>query len=296
MLWAVILLGVISLALIGYIILMKREIRMIRREVERTTDKDYNRLLLIQLMDSDINELAAALNKTIEYQKNLKSEAELAEKTLRHSVSDIAHDLRTPLAVIKGDLQLVMRDNAVSAKSRDYVEMCLDKTEQLREMTEEFFELAVLESDRAEVVRSRVNLTNLLMQFIAENEGLIRMAGLEPDISLPPSTVFVMADEALVRRMLGNLLGNVLKYSRDSFALALGTDGSVTISNPIADSDVDTKRLFERSYRGDSARSGSGAGLGLYIVKLLAEKQGAEAAAFAENGKLAVKICFKAVK
>ena len=160
-------------------------------------------------------------------------------------------------------------------------------------MSDEFFELAVLESDRSAAALSRVKLTNLLMQFIAENEGIIRLSGIEPEISLPPKTVFVMADEQLVMRMLGNLLGNVLKYSCGSFSLTLTEDGKMIVANPASDRALVPERLFERTYRGDSARSGSGAGLGLYIVKLLAEKQGGTASAAVENGQLAVTVKFK---
>ena len=162
-------------------------------------------------------------------------------------------------------------------------------------MCNEFFELAVLESDRSRVKVDRINLTNLLMEFIAENEGVIRLAGLEPEINLPPKTVFVNADEALVRRIMGNLLGNVLKYSRDTFSLTLTEKGSVTVANPVSEHLPDTKMLFERAYRGSSARNGSGAGLGLYIVKLLAEKQGADVSASNDKGELAVTVVFESI-
>ena len=115
------------------------------------------------------------------------------------------------------------------------------------------------------------------MQFIAENEGLIRLSGLEPDIVLPPKTVFVMGDEQFIMRILGNLLGNVVKYSCGSFRLELCIDGRLIMANPVPDGQVpDTEQLFERMYRGNSARQGSGAGLGLHIVKLLADKMQAK--------------------
>lgn len=292
MLWIAVLLAVVCLALIIRLAMMKKQLRVIRRELDRTADADYDRLVTISLFDNDVTELAASINRSIDSRKKLKRDAEQAEESLRRSVSDIAHDLRTPLSVIKGDLQLILRED-MPPRCREYAEICLEKTERLKEMSDEFFELAVLESDRSPAELVQVNLTNLLMKFIAENEGVIRLSGLEPEITLPPKTVFIMADEQLVMRMLGNLLGNVLKYSRDSFSIELTEQGSVTISNPVADKSLVPERLFDRTYRGDSARGGSGAGLGLYIVKLLAQKQGAEVGAEVKKGRLAVTVSFK---
>lgn len=292
MVWFVTLLAVACVWLIVYLLMLKRQLKTMTRELDRTAQADYDRLVRISLVDKDITELAAAINRSIDNQKKLKIDAEQAETSLRRSVSDIAHDLRTPLSVIKGDLQLILRED-IPPRCRELTQICLEKTERLKEISDEFFELAVLESDRSAVPVSRINLTNLLMKFIAENEGVIRLSGLEPEISLPPKTVFVMADEQLVMRMLGNLLGNVLKYSRESFSLTLTEQGELTVSNPVTDKSLSAERLFERTYRGDSARNGSGAGLGLYIVKLLAEKQGAQVSAAVENGRLGVTISFK---
>ncbi|MBO4867378.1 MAG: sensor histidine kinase [Ruminococcus sp.] len=292
MIAATVILGVICAALLIYLLLMKHQLRVMRRELERTAEFDYDRQLLISLFDSDMNDLAGEINKSIEHQKKLKLETEQAEISLRQSVSDIAHDLRTPLAVMKGDLQLILRDNALSENCRGYAEICLEKTERLKEMCDEFFELAVLESESGIVDVEKINLTNLLMSFIAENEGMIRLSGLEPEISLPPKTVFVLGDTQLVGRMLGNLLGNVLKYSREYFTLTLTEDGCLTISNPISGNIPEPDRLFERTYRADRARGGKGAGLGLYIVKLLAQKQGAEVSADVSDDMLSVTVKF----
>lgn len=293
MVWAIVILSAVSIALLIYLLALKHQLREMSSGLERTSRADYDRLLLIQLFDKDASELACTINRTIDNQRRLKIDAEQAELALKQSVSDIAHDLRTPMAVIKGDLQLILRDTDLSPKSRSYAEICLEKTGQLKTMTDEFFELAVLESDRAEVTLENVDMTRLLMQFIAENEGVITSARLEPDISFPPKTVFVQADEGLVRRMLGNLLGNVLKYSRKSFTLKLSENGSVSISNPVHSGDISAERLFERTYRGDKARGGGGAGLGLYIVRLLAEKQGGEVSADVSGDTLTITIKFR---
>ena len=292
MICAVIVLGVVCLLLLIYLFLMKHQLRVIKRELRRTAESDYDRSLLISLFDKDLNALMVEINRNIEYQKKLKMETEQAELTLRRSVSDIAHDLRTPLAVMKGDLQLILRSQDLDDSCRNYAEICLDKTEHLKDMCDEFFELAVLESESVPAKTDRINLTNIVMSFIAENESVIRLSGMEPDISLPPKTVFIQGDKHLVERILGNLLGNVLKYSQNVFSLSLNEDGVLTISNPISGIIPDTDRLFERTYRADSARGGKGAGLGLYIVKLLAEKQGAEVRAEVEDGNISVIIKF----
>ena len=160
-------------------------------------------------------------------------------------------------------------------------------------MSDEFFELSVLESDSTPIKLKKLNLTNLIMKFFAENESLIRLSDLTPEIDLPAETVFVMADEQMVMRMLLNLLGNIIKYSKNHFTFKLSANGSLRISNPV-DMDIipETDKLFERTYRGDSARSGNGAGLGLYIVKLLAQKQNAQVSAEISNGELAVTVDF----
>ena len=291
------LLFVLCVWLIIYIIRLKKNMREIKRELILTRDKSYNRQITVDLVDRDMSEMTAEMNRTLDYQKQLKYETEAAELTLKQSVSDIAHDLRTPLTVINGNLQMLKREEKMSERGKEYVRISEEKCAAIKTMADDFFELSVLESDNITVHTIRVNITNTLMQFLADSESLIIENKLTPEVILPEKSVFALADPSLLMRMLGNLLNNVVKYAENSFKLILATEDDfcrITFANKVSPENApDTARLFLRTYRADRARSGSGAGLGLYIVKLLAEKQRGSVSAEYKNGELSVSTAFR---
>ncbi len=274
-----------------------RQLRIMREELSLTQDKSYNRQISVQLIDEDVTELAVQLNKNLDYQKSLKLKSEQSERMMKQSVSDIAHDLRTPLTVIKGNLQMLESSESLSEKGREYVRISSEKADAIRQMADEFFELSVLESDSSSAQLTRTDLTAALVDFIIDSEAVIRCKGIEPEINLPEKSIFAMADEAMLQRMLSNMLSNTLKHGGGSFALSLSEeDGgcSIRFENTLKpDEHPDPSQLFRRTYRGDKAHGGSGAGLGLYIVKLLADKQNAAASAEIIGGRLAVSITFR---
>lgn len=289
-------LAVLCAVLIFRLCIIKKQLRSIREELPLTTQSSYNRQLTVSLADNSVTALATEMNKNLEHQKQLKFRTEQVERSMKQSVSDIAHDLRTPLTVIKGNLQMLEASEQLSEKGCEYLRVCIDKTDAMKQMADEFFELSVLESDSGAVRLSRIDLTSLLVEFILDSEAVIRCRGIEPDILLPEKSMYVMADESMLQRMLSNLLNNILKHARSSFGLSLSLKGDKTVlsfSNELRpDESLDTDRLFERTYRGDKARNGSGAGLGLYIVKLLAEKQNAAVQAIIRDNKLDISIVF----
>ena len=289
-------LAVLCAVLIFRLCIIKKQLRSIREELPLTTQSSYNRQLTVSLADNSVTALATEMNKNLEHQKQLKFRTEQVERSMKQSVSDIAHDLRTPLTVIKGNLQMLEASEQLSEKGCEYLRVCIDKTDAMKQMADEFFELSVLESDSGAVRLSRIDLTSLLVEFILDSEAVIRCRGIEPDILLPEKSMYVMADESMLQRMLSNLLNNILKHARSSFELSLSLKGDKTVlsfSNELRpDESLDTDRLFERTYRGDKARNGSGAGLGLYIVKLLAEKQNAAVQAVIRDNKLDISIVF----
>ena len=167
---------------------MKRSVRNITEELQRTRDEEYNRQLRVELIDSDINELANEINKNIDYQKNMKLETDKTRRQLEQSISDIAHDLRTPLTVIKGNLQLLQGEE-LSPKGRECLEISSKKAETLKNMVDEFFELSVLESDTDRVTLEKLDIVKWLAEFIIENEVFIREKGLEPEIIFPEKSI-----------------------------------------------------------------------------------------------------------
>ncbi len=280
-----------------YIVRLRRSLTDIKNELMLTRDRGYNRQLTVDLFDKKLTEMTAELNRNLDYQKKLKQQSEAAELSLRQSVSDIAHDLRTPLTVISGNLQMLEQESSLSSAAAEYIRTSKEKCAAMKAMADDFFELSVLESDSSLIQTEKVNMTNELMQFIADNEAVIRSKELVPDIVFPERSVFVIADRLLLSRMLENLLNNVLKYAEKVFCVQLSEDAdcvTVAFSNRVADDrQLDLERLFERTYRADKARSTGGAGLGLYIVKLLAEKQGAQVFACKENCELFVGVRFR---
>lgn len=302
-----IVLAVVCVILLVYIYAMKKQARDMSRELGKTRRNSYNRQLRLALFDKDLNELAVEINRNLDYQKVLKLETEQSRQQLKQSISDIAHDLRTPLTVVKGNLQMLERDESLSPRGAEQLRISRERTDVLREMVDDFFEMSVLESDMEAVELADVDVTAFLMQFVIDHETVIREHGLTPRIELPEKSVFIRANELLLTRMCSNLLNNVLKYARDEFGVALyeakdveddsNTELSevcVVFSNKVSrDTAFDVEKLFERTYRGDKARPAGGAGLGLYIVKLLANKQGAGVSARMEGESLYMEMRFR---
>ncbi|MBO4864697.1 MAG: HAMP domain-containing histidine kinase [Eubacterium sp.] len=257
------------------LVLIKDSLKKLTGEIKKTREEDYNRETKVALIDRDVERLAAEINNNISFQKNMKLETEKSRRQLEQSISDIAHDLRTPLTVIKGNLQMLDKE-AMSPEGREYLGISRRKAETLKSMVDEFFELSVLESEGTKPELKEINVVNLITEFIIENESLIRDHDLTPEISLPEETIMIMANRDMLVRVLGNLIGNIYKYAKDSFEIKVKrSEGCIIeVSNKVEDaSSIDIDHIFDRTYRADKARTEGSAGLGLYIAKLLIERQ-----------------------
>lgn len=277
------------------ILIMKRSVRNMSEELKQTRDEGYNRQLRVDLIDSDIDKLANEFNKNLDYQKNMKLETEKTRRQLEQSISDIAHDLRTPLTVVKGNLQM-LEGEPLSDKGREYLEISARKANTLKNMVDEFFELSVLESDSSVVEFQEVEMIGFLSELIIDYETLIRDKGLEPEIQFPDTSVMVKANREMLSRVFSNLFSNIFKYAEDSFSLTVNKGKEycyIKLSNKInTDTNIDVEHIFDRTYRADKARTAGGAGLGLYIAKLLVEKQKGSIEAKLEDKRLEFIICF----
>ena len=133
---AVLVIAILILLIV--LLLMIRSTRELGRELKKTRNEDYNRQLKVALINPEIENLAAEINKNLDYQKELKVKSEKSRKELERSIADIAHDLRTPLTVVKGNLQLLENED-LSPEGRDRLEISRRKAESLKGMVDEFF-------------------------------------------------------------------------------------------------------------------------------------------------------------
>ena len=290
-----VILSLLVIYLLVKVITMKSSIRNIRRELAKTKEENYNRQIRTTLNDRDVEKLAVEINENLDYQKNLKLESAESRRQLEKSISDIAHDLRTPLTVVKGNLQM-MRNENLSDKGREYLDISFKKADTLKEMVDEFFEMSVLESDQNALELRKIDVPVFLSEFIIENEALIREKNLTPNISLPEKSIYIKADSKSLSRVFSNIFGNIYKYAKGGFDAGVEVaDGScvITIANEVSNpEEIDINRIFDRTYRADKARTAGGAGLGLYIAKLLVEKQKGSIEAKLEADKLKFEITF----
>lgn len=270
---------------------LKRVLRQISAELGKTRQEGYDRPLRIPLMDGALEEMAAELNKNLAYQKALKLQTGHARSQMKQAVSDIAHDLRTPLTVIRGNLQMLGME-PLSDRGQQYLSACEHRTEGLKIMVDEFFELSLLESGDMEMCPEKIELAEFLAELVLEHEVMIRKKGLTPELQLRP--VYLVIDRRVLMRVMGNLLQNLYRYSDQTFSIfteecAREGEGEkqvrVTVGNRMRPGvEVDTAHLFGRTYRADRTATAGSAGLGLYIVRLLVEKSGGRIEAFLREG------------
>ncbi|SFD15314.1 sensor histidine kinase [Clostridium uliginosum] len=276
---------------------VKRQIKNILSQIKEINSGDLNNIS-VSLVNNDVIELAAEINRIINTKDELRIEVLKSEKNLKESIANISHDFRTPLTSIIGYIQLLGRSK-LDEKQRGYLEITQNKSYELKNLADDFFELSVLESSEVTPIFTRINVENLLSYVILENIKMIEDANLNLEVNISHKPVFIYADEAMLKRIMQNLISNAVKYSKKDFIITLEEKDQVRIKvkNSIDDEEnIDTEKLFERFYKCDKARSKKGTGLGLAIVKLLTEKMNGTVSAIAIRGYLEIVINFKVIK
>ena len=269
---AVLFFGLIAAVIKIYI--LKRSIAEIREGFsERVlSSMDTNTLISVSSQDKEITRLAAAINSELRELRRLKRQFEQGDMELREAVTNISHDLRTPLTAICGYLDL-MQSQPMSESTKRYVSLISERTSALKLLTEELFRYSIILSTDEEPSLADISLNAAVEDAVAGFYGALTGRGITPEISICENEVIRKLDKGFVSRILGNVLSNALKYSDGDLGVTLSPDGVITVSNTAASlSEVQVGRLFDRFYTVEAARSSTG--LGLSIAKTLCEKMG----------------------
>lgn len=276
---------------------LKRQISRISLQIDQVICGKTEKMLDMSLADQDLELLAAKINSFFACQRTSAAKALQHEEELKNSIADISHDLRTPLTVISGHLQILQKTR-LSPDQKERIETALRKTCRLKELIDVFYGLSILESGQTEPDWEDLNFSNLLIDFLADNAPLFKNKQISPQITLPESSVYVKADRSMLERILQNLLSNAVRYTSGEICICLSLTNSrnvvFRISNAVSDPEkIQVSRLFERFYTKDQSRHNESTGLGLSVVKILVNKLHGTVEASVDGNVLSVTAVFK---
>lgn len=289
--WAVFgAMAILIAALILKIHLLRKSAAEISRAFEARLSQDTNTLIDISSRDRCMRSLADNINRQLRLLRQERQHCQQGDAELKAAVTNISHDLRTPLTAICGYLDLLAREDC-SDEARRYLDIIRGRADSLRELTEELFRYSVIVSEEKEPVLEALSLNAALEESIASAYASLSAAGISPCIHICEEKVIRQLDKGLLSRILGNILSNAAKYSDGDLDIRLENNGEIRFRNSASRLDkLQTEKLFDRFYTVETARRSTG--LGLSIARDLTERMGGKISAGYENGSLTVILNF----
>lgn len=292
--WIIIcsVLFLIALILLIRLIILKRQIRDFSKDVKYIVDHDSKEPIKVSSRDKDIVELAKALDEHVDKARNEYASYVKDRERINYLVSGISHDFRTPLTSSLGYIQLIEKSGEIKdPKNAEYFKIIKDKNNYLKMLSDDFFDVSklALNKDRAKDIKE-IDLSRLVEEELLQYYDRINDKNLKTDISVDQG-IKIMSEPLDVTRIADNILSNASKYAATFIYVKL-EGRKFTVSNDIQpENDFDIERVFELFYQG-GVRGQKGSGVGLYVVKCLAEDLGFDVSAKMENGVFEITCLF----
>lgn len=273
-----VILGGVILGLLGYIYWYRQQVRQIRLQLEDYNQGKRRSKVRACLQDGELERLAVAINDQIQKGKAFESQYREGNHQIRQMIASIAHDLRTPLTSMLGYLQVIGTQELTEVKQEAYIQTTYRRAKDLERLLSEFFNLSILDSPEYQLNLTKVAVDKLLCELLAEYYERFECKGITPSLELPKQQIHLIADVHALRRIIENLLGNMLSYTSGGVGISLiQEEGWVKLifwNEAKGLSEEEVVHLFERFYIRDRARSNQSGrtGLGLAIVKELVER------------------------
>ena len=283
-----ILLALLSAFLSVNVWLLRRSSKEIAEALSEYLKTDTNSIITVSSRDKQVRRLVTELNKELKLLREEHHRFVQGDMELKNAVTNISHDLRTPLTAICGYLDMLKSEDK-SPEAERYLEIIGGRAESMKQLTEELFRYSVIMTSESEPKQEQVIVNDVLEESIAGYYSILSEKKISPEIDITDNKVKRILDRSALARVFSNLINNAVKYSDGDLSVSLSDDGTTVFSNHASQlTSVQVDKLFDRFYTVEAARNSTG--LGLSIARTLIEKMGGTISASLENGVLSIVI------
>lgn len=293
MIFVILVLAAALLASVTFLFLYKRDIQNINRQLDYLLTMDTNARLSTATLDKDIGELVVRIDQMREKHKKETLAYHYAAQKMKQAITNISHDLRTPLTSSLGYLQLMSHERTSEEKRNEYARIMEERLKSLSSNISRLFEFSQTTEGRSTNLE-KMNVCNLLRDCLADFHKDFVYKSFTVEADLPDIPIFIIADRDDMKRIFQNLIQNVLAHGAEYVHVQIDPEKKeLLLSNRVKDGTlIDTESMFDRFYTSDFARTKKSTGLGLAIVKDLLEGIGGRVSAAVEGNVLTIQVRF----
>ena len=286
---------IILLLILIYVLIklffINKSIREINNNMSEILNSDTNNLITISTSNKEIIKLVSDLNNELKNLRMQKLQYESGNQELKRNITNISHDLRTPLTAINGYIDFI-KDNNKKERQKEYIEIIERKTNDLIELTESLFDFSKTIDNGIEIKKEKNCINEILEESLAGYYVIFTENNIQPKVEICEEKIYKNIDKNSIIRVFETILSNVTKYSNGDFKVMLDKNGKITFSNKATTLDATTvEKIFDRYYTVENAQRSTG--LGLSIAKKLIELNNGKIVGKYIKGKIIIEIEFK---
>lgn len=285
-----ILLFLVVIILMLKIYIMRKSIKEIYEGFAEKLQADTNTLIDISSNDKEIRTLADRINKQLQILRKGHHRYTQGDIELKTAITNISHDLRTPLTTICGYLD-VMKGMDKPPKIAEYLDIIDERAELMGQLTEELFRYSIILSTDSDGEKETVLINQILEDSIMAYHTVLSEKHITPLVNITEQKIIRNLNKSSLSRIFSNLINNAVKYSDGDLEITLSDTGEIIFANTAkALSTVQVERLFDRFYTVESARHSTG--IGLSIARTLVERMGGSISAEYKENTLYIRLYF----
>lgn len=283
-----IILFLICIFLAVKLYVIKQSIKEIEKFFSKILRTDTNNIIAISSSDKDIKNLTINLNDNLSELRGQKLQYKNGNQELKKIITNISHDLRTPLTAIKGYVDLIEQEK-LSNNQKKYLKVIQKKSNELTELTGQLFEYTKLMDIDVKIKKEECCINEILEETLVSYYSIFKEQNIIPNISICSTKVYKIVNKISIIRVFENILSNVVKYSNGDLKVEMQENGTITFSNKATSLDETTvQKIFDRYFSVENAKESTG--IGLSIAKQLVKLNNGSIKAEYVNGYLIIEI------
>ena len=293
-LWAIVA-TVVALIVSGVLAAYRQQVKKTYHRLAFLKEHKTNMRLTSDLPFSELNNLIDNINDVLDLSRDIQRVSQQSEDSLKETITNLSHDIRTPLTSMDGYFQLLVQSDSEKERQH-YIAVIQNRITSLKDMLEELFTYTKLQNESYELAVESLDFGKCVFDTVFSFYDEFQKKDIEPKIDFCEGYLFIAGNHEAIRRALQNIIKNALEHGQKKIVFELQQNNDQVIFRCLNDvenpDEIDMAQVFSRFYKADSARSNTSTGLGLSIAKGLIEKMGGTIQADLNANIFAIEIGF----